>query len=109
MESEEQLEPRRRRVYDREFKVEAVRLATENGKSLARVARDLGINENTLWNWRQQLRSDPQSAFPGKGRMKPIEEENRRLRRENQVLRQERDFLKKAAVWLAQEAHPSTN
>jgi transposase len=109
MESEGQLEPRRRRVYDREFKVEAVRLTTENGKSLAQVARDLGINENTLWNWSRQLRSDPQTAFPGKGRMKPTEEENRRLRRENQVLRQERDFLKKAAVWLAQEAHPSTD
>jgi transposase len=109
MESEEPLEPKQRKVYTREYKVEAVRLATENGKSLAQVAKDLGINKNTLWNWSRELRRDQQNAFPGKGRMKPIEEENRRLRRENQVLRQERDFLKKAAVWLAQEAHPSTD
>ena len=103
------MEQKRRKVYTREFKVEAVRLATESGKSLAAVARDLGINENTLWNWRKELRADPRDAFPGKGRMKPLEEENRRLRRENLILRQERDFLKRAAVWLAQEAHPRTD
>lgn len=108
MESEDQLE-QKRKVYTREYKVEAVRLTTESGQSVARVAQDLGINKNTLWNWRKQFLTDPQDAFPGKGRMKPLEDENRRLRRENQVLRQERDFLKKAAVWLAREAHQSTD
>ncbi len=109
MESEERLEPKKRKIYTREYKVGAVRLTTEGGQSIIRVARDLGISKNTLWNWRKQLRTDPKDAFPGKGRMKPLEEENRRLRRENQVLREERVFLKKAAVWLAQEAHQSTD
>ena len=104
------MEPKKkRRVYTRDFKAEAVRLATESGQSIRQVARDLGINENTLWNWRKQLKDDPQAAFPGRGRLKPQDEELRRLRRENQVLRQERDFLKKAAVWLAREAHSSTD
>jgi transposase len=104
------MEPeKKRRVYTREFKVEAVRLATETGQAVSQVARDLGLNENTLWRWRQQLKDDPQAAFPGRGRLKPQEEELRRLRRENQILRQERDFLKKAAVWLAREAHSSTD
>jgi len=94
-----------RRTYTREFKIEAVRLATESGSSVARVAKDLGINENTLYNWRLEFRKDQEHAFPGKGHMKPLEEENRRLRRENAILREERDFLKKAAVWLAREAH----
>jgi transposase len=109
MEPEDHLEQKQRRVYTREYKVEAVRLTTEGGQSVARVAQDLGINENNLWRWRKELLTAPQDAFPGKGRMKPLEEENRRLRRENQVLRQERDFLKKAAVWLAREAHQSTD
>ena len=99
----------KRRVYTREFKLEAVRLASEDGISVAQVARDLGVNENTLHKWKQQLREDPEQAFPGKGRMKPLEDENRRLRRELQKARQEVVFLKKAAVWLAQEAHPSTD
>jgi transposase len=104
------MEPeKKRKVYTREFKVEAVRLTTEPDQSVAQVARDLGLNENTLWRWRQQLKDEPQAAFPGRGRLKPQEEELRRLRREVQVLRQERDFLKKAAVWLAREAHSSTD
>jgi transposase len=103
------MEKKKRKVYTREFKVEAVRLASESGHSVAQIARDLDLGENTLWKWVKQFKTDPQQAFPGKGRMKPLEEENRRLRRECQTLRQERDFLKKAAVWLAQEAHPSTD
>lgn len=109
MESEGPLEQKQRKVYTREYKVEAVRLTTEGSRSVVQVAKDLGLSKNTLWKWRQQLLADPPDAFPGKGRMKPLEEENRRLRRENQVLRQERDFLKKAAVWLAREAHQSTD
>jgi transposase len=94
-----------RKIYAREYKIEAVRMTTEGGVSVAQAARDLGVNENTLHKWRQQFRADSQQAFPGKGHMKPLEEENRRLRRENAILREERDFLKKAAVWLAREAH----
>jgi len=95
----------KRKTYTREYKLEAVRLTTEGGLSVAQVARDLGLHANMLRKWRRQLQSDPQDAFPGKGRMKPLEEEIHRLRRENAQLREERDFLKKAAVWLAREAH----
>jgi transposase len=94
-----------RKTYSREYKVEAVKLTTQGGLTVAQAARDLGLNENTLYKWRQQLRADAEHAFPGKGHMKPLEEENRRLRRENAILREERDFLKRAAVWLAREAH----
>ena len=99
----------KRKVYTREFKLEAVRLASEDGVTVAQIARDLGVNENTLHKWRQQLQDDPEQAFPGKGRLKPQDAELKRLRRENLRLRQEVAFLKKAAVWLAQEAHPSTD
>ena len=95
----------KRKTYTREYKLEAVRLTTEDSLSVTQVARDLGLHANMLRKWRRQLQSDPQDAFPGKGRMKPLEEEIHRLRRENAQLREERDFLKKAAVWLAREAH----
>lgn len=94
-----------RKTYSREYKIEAVKLTTEGGLTVAQAARDLGLGRNTLHKWRQQFRADAEHAFPGKGHMKPLEEENRRLRRENAILREERDFLKKAAVWLAREAH----
>ncbi len=41
---------RRRRNYTREFKVEAVKLVTEKGYSVAEAARSLGIGENRLRN-----------------------------------------------------------
>jgi len=93
-----------RKVYTREYKIEAVRLTTEGGLSVAQAARDLGINENTLHNWRRQFRQWGAPANAGKEALN-LAEENRRLRKELMVAREERDFLKKAAVWLAREAH----
>jgi len=97
-------EKKPRKSYTREFKIEAVRLTTEGGISVAQAARDLEINENTLHNWRRQFRQ--WGAGPGAGKEALSQaEEIQRLRRENAKLREERDFLKKAAVWLAKEAH----
>jgi len=47
---------------------------------------------------------DASQAFPGKGHLRPEEEELRRLRRENALLRQERDILKKATAFFAKES-----
>jgi transposase len=102
------LEKSPRKTYTREFKLNAIRLTTERGVSVAQAARDLGINENTLHLWRKEHRTDEAGAFPGRGRLKPADDELRQLRRENQTLRDEVKFLKRAAVWLAREAHRST-
>lgn len=102
-------ERRPRKTYTREFKLNAIRLTTTGGVSVVQAARDLGICENTLHKWRQEARRDPAGAFPGKGHLKPLEEENRRLRRENRILQDEVKFLKRAAVWLAREAPKSTD
>jgi transposase len=97
-------EKKPRRTYSREYKIEAVRMTTEGGVSVAKAARDLEINESTLHNWRRQFRQ--WGAGPGAGKEALSQaEEMQRLRRENAKLREERDFLKKAAVWLAKEAH----
>lgn len=85
-----------RRKYDREFKLEAVRLVTQGGRPVSEVARDLGIHENLLYNWRRKYLDDTAHAFPGKGHLKPADEETRRLKKELLDVKEERDILKKA-------------
>jgi len=97
-------EKKPRRTYSREYKIEAVRLTTEGGVSVAKAARDLEVNENTLHNWRRQFRRWGAGPTAGK-EVLTVVEESRRLRKELAQVREERDFLKKAAVWLAREAH----
>jgi len=85
-----------RRKYDREFKLEAVRLVTQGGRPVVEVARDLGVHENLLYNWRQKYLDDTVHAFPGKGHLKPADEEMRRLKKELTDVKEEREILKKA-------------
>ena len=94
---------KQRRNYTREFKVEAVRRITAEDKSLAEVARELGLGESLLRSWKQALAAEGEHAFPGKGNPPAVEEELRRLRAENQRLRMEREILKKATAFFARE------
>lgn len=87
---------RERKTYDREFKLSAVKMITEGGMKLSEVSRELGVNENSLHKWKKDYLSDQQNAFPGKGKMKPEEEELRRLEKELKRVKQENEILKKA-------------
>ena len=95
---------RQRRSYPRAFKVEAVKLVTEKGYSVAEAARSLDIGETLLRSWKQALQDQGQQAFPGRGKLPAIEDELRRLRAENKRLLLERDILKKTAAFFAKEA-----
>ena len=93
-----------RRVHPKEFKAEAVALAEKREKPISQVAKDLGINENMLRRWMQQMREAAEDtglqAFPGHGR--PRDAELVRLRKEVKALREANEILKKAAVIFAQ-------
>ena len=89
--------------YDKEFKFEAVRLASEPGNTQAQIQRDLGIGQGVISRWKRELKLDGEQAFPGKGNLKPQDEELRRLKRENEKLRRERDILKKAVAIFSED------
>jgi transposase len=91
----------KRKKYDKQFKLDTVQLVQQNGNSVASVARDLGIDANTLHYWKRQFGEHGSNAFPGNGRLLPQDEELRRLQRENALLREERDILKKAMGYFA--------
>lgn len=86
--------------YPDEFKVEAVRLYRESGKTLRAVAEDLGVSTNSLREWSKRYDIE-RGARPGLNQEERAE--LKRLRRENRILREEREILKKAAVFFAEE------
>ncbi len=89
-------ETRGRRKFDREFKEDAIRLIVDGGRTVRDVARDLGIHENMLHRWKQEYLQDKEHSFPGKGHMKPHEEELFKLKRRIADLEEDRAILKKA-------------
>ena len=93
-----------RRTFTPEFKAEAVRRIGSEGKSLAEVARELGLGESMLRAWKQAIAARGEPAFPGKGHPPAHEEELRRLRAEVKRLTMERDVLKKATAFFARES-----
>src|SRR5687767_15930865 len=94
--------PRRtRRSFTDDYKVGAVRLVLDEGKTVAAVARDLGLTESSLRNWVEQARAD---QTKGKTGLTTAErEELVRLRKDVRELRMERDVLKKAAAFFAKD------
>ena len=63
----------KRRVFTREFKVEAVSLVTRQGLSFAEAARRLEIGQNLLRKWRDQLAEEGSKAFAAKSQPSALE------------------------------------
>ena len=92
-------EPAKRRIIDKAFKIEALRILKTSGRTLGQVADDLGIGHSTLSTWRRKHEDAELLAGPHDD----LSRENARLRRENELLRAERDLLKKATAFFAKE------
>ncbi len=70
----------KRKQYTKEFKLDAVRLVTEQGYTRAEAARNLGLNANMLGRWVQEMQDDEKEAFRGNGKLSAEQQELRRLR-----------------------------
>ena len=87
----------KRRRFTDEFKLEAVRLVTEQGLSVAQASRDLGVSESVLGRWKQQEKSGLLGETPKRRELDEI----RQLKKELAMVKMERDILKKAAAYFA--------
>ena len=94
---------KRRREFNREYKLAAVKKVMLQGMSYCEVARDLGIRDNLIRNWRKKFESDGSLAIETHGNTS-AEAELKRLRGEVRQLKMERDILKKATAFFAKES-----
>jgi transposase len=90
---------KQRRSYTREFKLKAVRLSENPDKSVADLARELGIGPKLLYRWRREYRCKAEDAFPGHGRLSDSKAEIARLKREIAQTKEEIEILRKAIAW----------
>ena len=96
-----------KKVYDKEFKVQAVKLGREIGYSNA--AKELGINVDTLYGWSKAANEGRLDLGPGThtpATAMSLTEEVQKLRAENraqakliQRLKEENEFLAEASAF----------
>jgi transposase-like protein len=92
---------RRRGRYPREFRRDVAALVIDQHRTVADVARELDLVEQTASNWVRQERIDRGQR---EGLSSDEREELTRLRRENRQLRIERDLLKRATAFWVKES-----
>jgi transposase-like protein len=99
--TEEKSPPARRRGrYPKEFRRDAAALVIDQNRTVADVAREIGVIEQTLGNWVRQERIDRGER---EGTTTEMREENARLRREVKRLTMERDLLKRSVAFWVKE------
>jgi transposase len=96
----------KRRQYDRDFKISAVRLLESSDEPSEQVARRLGISGSMLRRWRNQVKSKGVKAFSDGGRME--RSELARLRRKNKELQRDLEALKKTLDYLGRAGRKDT-
>lgn len=93
---------RSRRTFARDYKLAAVKKVIEQGLSYTEVARDSGIRDTLIHNWRKAFEAD--GTLQAEVNQSPsVEAELKRLREENRQLKMERDIFKKATAFFAKE------
>ena len=90
------------RIYSNDFKVQAVKRVIEDGVSSAQVARELGININTLREWVKRYKENQDEPVVGRGNLRTEARNIRELEKRIRNLEEENAILKKAAAIFAQ-------
>ena len=88
-------------LYDEAYKKQTVQYIKESGKSVAEVARELKIKDNTLYGWVNKFGSNPEIL--DNQHFKSEDHKMRELQRQNRELQEENEILKKAMHFFAKD------
>ena len=88
--------------YNKDFRLQASRLVTEQGYSFREASERLGVSAWSIRYWVQKFREN--GEFPPENETQPRADELKQLRKENLRLHMENDILKKAAAYFAKES-----
>jgi transposase len=102
LENQDKSAKRPRRKFSDEFKRDAVEIVNSSDKSIAQVARELGIYDSTLGSW---VKQDEIDRGVRDGVSTSEREEVTELRRENARLRMERELLRRAVAFWVRESN----
>jgi transposase len=86
----------KKKLYDVDYKKQAVQLCKEEGQTIAQIARNLGISYKTLHRWCNEYKKSKGADFVGSGNIKPENQDLLNLKRRNRELEEELAILKKA-------------
>ena len=95
--------------YTKEFREEAVKMATDGGLPVLEISKRLSLPKSTLEHWIRVSKKGHLGKI-GKGQrpLTDIERELAKVKRELSLARMERDILKKAAAYFAKESLQGT-
>ena len=87
--------------YEVSFKKETVKYIAENNKSVAQVAREVGVNENTLHGWVKKYSQQPdikavQTFSTPDAELRAMQKQIRDLQEENEILKKAMHYFAKS-------------
>ena len=98
-----------KKVYDQEFKIQAVKLGREIGFSKA--AKELEINIDILYGWNRRVKESrldlepgaqtPDTAMSLTEEVQKLRQQNKDLAKDNARLKEENEFLVEASAFFA--------
>lgn len=98
-----------KKVYDKEFKIQAVKLGREIGFSKA--AKELGVNTDTLYGWNKRAKDarldlgpgnqTPDTALSLTQEVWQLRQQTREQAKEIARLKEENEFLAEASAFFA--------
>ena len=91
----------RRSKYPEQFRRDAVELVNSSDRPLRQIARELGVNHETLRSWVNVAKREAEAGPPAED--PAVVDEVMRLRRQVAELQKEKEILRKAAAYFARE------